>query len=482
VAKPRRVLIVGSGAGGATVALELARQGHSVTIVEEGQPVQYDRLHRNISRATTDYYRYGGALPILAKPMVAFVEGKAVGGTTTINGGLFWRTPRFVLQRWRGEERVSDELVDAYDRHFTELESIQNVTFFNPPTGNLDSRAMKAGADALGWKAVEVPRSLKGCQQANRCPAGCPTGAKRSVDLTCLKEAEARGVELLTGLRAVEIKHAGGAFKSLSARASTGEKRELQADDLFLCAGAIQTPSLLRASGVKRNIGDTLSLHVNLKFLVYFKAPVHAENGTMFTYQVQQFIEDGILMMPTNFNRAWALGAVESRLPIASRDMDRLLSHSAIITTQVRPSGRGKVRRLGPLGTLASFDFVPEDFALMTRALRLSAELFFASGATHFYPPIAEAGPVSSLEEFDRQLSAPGLASRLELISVHAMASCPMGGDDRFPVDHAGLLRGFSNIRVADASVLPTNVGESPQGTIMYFARHISEQFCHLHG
>jgi choline dehydrogenase-like flavoprotein len=463
-------------------ALELVRQGHKVTVVEEGRPVRYDRLDPNISRATIDYYRYGGALPIIAKPMVAFVEGRAVGGTTTINGGLFWRTPSFVIDRWHRESCVSSEQFYSYDRHFTALEALQSVTYFNPPSGNLDSRAMKAGADSLGWKVVEVPRSLKECRQSNRCPAACPTGAKQSVDLTCLKEAVARGVELLTGLRAVKIKHENGAFMSLLARTPNGEARELRADDLFLCAGAIQTPALLRASRIRRNIGDSLSLHINLKFLVYFGTPIYAENGTMFTYQLQQFIEDGILVMPTNFNRAWALGTVESRLPIATCDMDRLISHSAIMTTQIRPSGRGKVRQLGGLGTLATFAFTSEDFALIRRGLRLSAELFFASGATHFYPPIGNSGPISSLEQFDRLLKAPDFVSQLELISVHAMASCPMGGDERYPVDHSGRLRGFSNIRVADASVLPTNLGESPQGTIMYFARHISEQFGHLHG
>jgi choline dehydrogenase-like flavoprotein len=482
VAERKNVIVVGSGAGGAVAAYELTKSGHNVTIIEEGGRIAYDTLDPDIGRATVNYYRYGGALPILAKPMIGFVEGRAVGGTTTVNGGLFWRTPSFVLDEWVKAGQIPQKLYDDYDRHFTELEAHQNVTYFNPESGNLDSRAMKAGADALGWKVVEVPRSLKNCQQRNRCPAGCPSNAKRSVDLTYLDEALTAGAHLLTHRRAEKFRHKNGVFQSLLLRNANGQTDEIAGDCLVLSAGVMQTPALLRRSGVSKNIGNALSLHANLKCLVFFREAVNAEIGTMFTYQVQEFIEQGILSMPTNFNQAWALGAVESRLPIGQNDADMLMSHSAIIITQIRPKGRGIVRTLGPFGTIATFSFTREDYALMRRALRLSGELFFASGATHFYLPVAGSGPIASMAELDQLLVAPDLIDNLELISVHAMSTCPMGADESAPVNHEGVLKGFSNIHIADASVLPTNIGESPQGTIMYFARHVAESFNRLHG
>ena len=56
--------------------------------------------------------------------------------------------------------------------------------------------------------------------------------------------------------------------------------------------------------------------------------------------------------------------------------------------------------------------------------------------------------------------------NRLDMLSVHHMSSLPLGEKI---VDLDGSLRGFPNIFIADASLLPSIVGESPQLTIMAF-------------
>jgi choline dehydrogenase-like flavoprotein len=65
------------------------------------------------------------------------------------------------------------------------------------------------------------------------------------------------------------------------------------------------------------------------------------------------------------------------------------------------------------------------------------------------------------------------------MISVHAMSSCPMGVEVDSIVDTSGRLNGNKNIIVSDASVLPTNIGESPQGTIMAMSHEILSRNLH---
>jgi choline dehydrogenase-like flavoprotein len=106
--------------------------------------------------------------------------------------------------------------------------------------------------------------------------------------------------------------------------------------------------------------------------------------------------------------------------------------------------------------------------------------LLFRAGAVELYLPVAGSPAVRSQAELDGLLAAarPG---RFEIQTVHVMASCPMGSDPaRSLVSPAGRLWEARNVFVSDASMLPSNIGESPQGTIMAFAheiwdRHLAE-------
>src|SRR5215468_1957356 len=96
-------VVVGTGAGGATAAARLRDGGLDVLMLEEGA------LHRTES-FTTDpitmirrLYRDAGTSMILGNPPIIFAEGRCVGGSTVINGGMTWRTPEPVLARWERE-------------------------------------------------------------------------------------------------------------------------------------------------------------------------------------------------------------------------------------------------------------------------------------------------------------------------------------------------------------------------------------------
>lgn len=102
------VAIVGSGAGGATMAAELADAGIDVVIVEEGGYHPTESFTAEAGRALRTLYRDGGAGLALGRPPVLFSEGRCVGGSTVVNGGMSWRTPPEVLERWARDEDVAE--------------------------------------------------------------------------------------------------------------------------------------------------------------------------------------------------------------------------------------------------------------------------------------------------------------------------------------------------------------------------------------
>src|SRR5262245_32905501 len=120
-------VVVGSGAGGAVAAARLRDAGLDVLILEEGG------LHR-VETFTTDpatmiqrLYRDAGTSMIFGKPPIIFAEGRCVGGSTVINGGMSWRTPEDVLARWERELRLDGTGPKAMEPYFAQAERILHV-------------------------------------------------------------------------------------------------------------------------------------------------------------------------------------------------------------------------------------------------------------------------------------------------------------------------------------------------------------------
>ena len=195
------VVIVGSGAGGATMAAELADAGIDVVMVEEGGYHPTESFTAEAGRALRTLYRDGGAGLALGKPPVLFSEGRCVGGSTVVNGGMSWRTPPQVLDRWARDEDLVAIGERDMEPYFAKVESRISVGFQDPETIGRDAQLLKAGADAKGWKIIPNLRNQLHCAGTNNCTNGCPTGAKRSMLVTSVPRALARGARLFADCR-----------------------------------------------------------------------------------------------------------------------------------------------------------------------------------------------------------------------------------------------------------------------------------------
>ena len=94
------VVVVGSGAGGAAAAKELAEAGLSVAVLEEGPYVTSEAFDAPPWERFIRLCRDGGMTVAVGKPLIPMPLGRAVGGTTLVNSGTCFRTPRKVLDEW----------------------------------------------------------------------------------------------------------------------------------------------------------------------------------------------------------------------------------------------------------------------------------------------------------------------------------------------------------------------------------------------
>jgi choline dehydrogenase-like flavoprotein len=461
-------LVVGSGAGGALTAARLAEAGHDVVLVEEGPHVDQSTIDPFSLDQMGTQYRHAGVSAALGRPPVAYAEGRCVGGGTEINSGLYHLAGPELLAEWREGWKVGDldpATIAAFAREPEAALTVQPLPVGRAPAA---STLLSDGARALGWSAMEVPRWF-------RYDDGGANGYKQSMSRTYVPRAVAAGARLLAGTRVDAVLTRRGRAVGARATGPGGEPLTVHADLVWVCAGAIATPALLQRSGLRRGPGKTLSMHPTVKLVARFDRSVEAALDVP-VHQVKEFGPDlsfgGSASRPGYVALALA-DDWEARRALLD-EPERL----AVYYAAIRPrSASGSVRMVpGLRDPLVTFRLTRADLGLLASGLRRLSHLMLAAGATSVHPSLPGGGTIRTADDV---AALPSTLSRAtKLMTVHLCSSVPMGEDPaRCPADSYGRVRGVANLRVNDASLLPSAPGINPQGTIMAVAARNCAQF-----
>lgn len=465
------IIIVGSGPSGAMMAYELSKKSNNATsilLVEEGRNSNDEVLSKPISARMLDMYRHGGLYPIYGSPLLALGVGATLGGGSKVNGGLFWRTPNFVLNEWRSGEVLSQNFLTRLEKNFSYIENIMGVKTEESISGyDKDSLILKNISERKKIDVVLARRALKDCQKNNECPAGCPAFAKQSVDLNLIPEAIQSGVNILTNTKVDSVNHKDNSI----ILKSKNSNRKIYYKNLFLNCGATETPKLLKRSKILKKEKLELDLHLNLRTVVEFPQELNSHKGTMFTHQIQEFIEKGYLIMPSNFNEYFFAASIAGFKNSEIEYLFRKYNNLALFILQVRIKSKAKLIRAGFNTYDYFFNLNEKDQVLIKKGLFDMSTLLFSEKAKSIYLPTVSKN--YKIEESNEHKINDLDIKSLKLASVHQMGSVPMGKY----VNERGELIGYPNIYISDSSVLPTSIGESPQLTIMSFAKNIADSF-----
>lgn len=465
-------VVIGSGAGGALTAKFLAEKGREVLILEEGPYVEFEENKCGIVDTFPRVWREGGAIPIMSNTSLVFGEGKCLGGSTQLNAGLLNRMPTEIFESWRNEYQVRDletESVNAYQERIEHLLSAH----VEGDAGNPMGRILRKGAERVHWKCVNVPVAAKE-ENGKRI--------KQNMQQTFLKDAAAAGAKILVNCRVEKILMRGaravGIF-ALRRDSSLPQKITINCKYIFVCAGTIQSSLLLRRSGIKKNIGNSVQFHPTLRVLAEFAEPVSGYAHAMPSFQIKEFAPlltlGASLTSPPFLAAGLALDWEHNKHFMASQD--RL----AIFYVGVKSKALGTARNI-PLGRgsyVVRYSLLPEDAKNLAFGYAKLCELLFAAGAKRLFPAISNTGVIENLSAVKPYLFDSLPLKKLNLVTIHSYGSCPMGErEDYAALDSYGKLRGFDNIYVNDASMLPTSPGVNPQGPIMALAlRNMKKNF-----
>lgn len=477
------VVVVGTGAGGAVVGTELAESGRDVVFVEEGSWIPTESFNPYSSESIPRLYRDAAATVIFGNPPIPYVEGRCVGGSTTINGGMAYRPPERVLAEWGRE--CPDLGPRALEPLFERVERRVMVNPQLPESIGDDNRVMTEGARKMGWSYVVNRRNQEACVGANNCGLGCPTGAKQSTLVSYMPRAMAAGARCLTELRVSRLLIEGGRAVGVVARAvdprtrRPGPEVRVLARAVVVACGAVQTPYLLlghKLGRPSRQLGKNFKCHPNAKVVAIYPHDIRGWRGVSQSAQIRHFHEDGILMAE-NFVSPSVLGAY---LPFhGDRAWELMQRYNQMVVSGVlvEDSSSGTISRSLLGAPFPRYDLQPLDHRRFLRGVKLLTEMHFAMGAEKVILPFFNQHVAESPDDLKKIDELQTDMSTLELFTPHLMGTARMGSrPESSVVDPSGRVWDLPGLYVADASLFPSAIGVNPQITIMALATRVAER------
>lgn len=471
-------VIVGSGAGGATVARTLARAGLATVVLEEGRRWSVDEFRRMhpVDRYA-GLYRGAGATVALGRPPVVLPIGRAVGGSTVINSGTCYRPPVTVQQRWHDEFGLGLADPSRLAGYLSDVEQMLQVAPVPLPIMGRNGQLLLDGARALGWQAAPIPRNAPGCDACCQCAIGCPRNAKFGVHLNALPQACAHGARIVSHSRVECVLHRAGRACGVRARRPDGTLFDVLADTVVVAAGATETPGLLRRSGLGAHprLGHNLALHPAVPMAGRFEEDVVAWRGVLQSAAVDELhASHGVLIEATSTPPGMGSMVYPG---FGAELLDWLDRADRIATFGAMVADRGVGRVFAVRGeTVLGYNITRTDAARLMTALEAMGKLLFAAGAVEVLTGLPAEPVVKSIPELQDALRRANPKS-LHLAAFHPTGTAAAGADAlRCPVDATGRLRGVTGVWVADASILPSCPEVNPQVSIMALALAVADE------
>ena len=227
------VIVIGTGAGGAIIAMELAKANIPVTILERGPYIESkDSFEYYDMKYYDKRFENTNSLDLL--------KTTCIGGSTIVAAG-------------NGVRVLEDEFKELgidLSEEYSEIEELLGIHQMDDAHIGKGTQKFIDCANELGFDAMKMPKFIRDedCKPCGKCSFGCPRDAKWSgkdfVDI-----AVENGAELVTGAEVIKIATANKSIKSVE-YIKDGKEDSIESDLVILAAGAIDSAVILQKSGI----------------------------------------------------------------------------------------------------------------------------------------------------------------------------------------------------------------------------------------
>lgn len=479
------VAIIGSGAGGGISAEILSKVGLKVLLIEEGPLRTSEQFHMLEKDAYPDLYQEAAARKTVDKA-INIMQGRCVGGSTTVNWTSSFRTPQQTFEHWQQHYAVKNIDTHSMTPWFEWVEKRLNIHPWQMPP-NANNSVLKQGMEKLGYHAGAIARNVNGCANLGYCGMGCPINAKQSMLVSTIPTALDQGATLLSRTRAEKLIVKNGKVKAVELRFmdEKGQLRQhlsghVKARHVILSAGAIGSPAILLRSKMtdpEHRIGKRTCIHpVNISAAIFDKK-IAAFSGA------PQSIYSDEFQWPENDAMGFKL-EVPPMHPLITATMIngfgkehlKLMKHFAHFQS-ILALLRDGFHPDSPGGEVSLDDYqypqlhypISERiWQTFKKAYGVMMEVQFAAGAKKVMPIHLDASLCLNWQQAKKMLNnLPMKPLRPRLFSAHLMGGCAMGEDPSIAVVNSQLqYHHAEGLSIIDGSVFPTSLGVNPQLSI----------------
>lgn len=479
------IVIIGSGAGGGTVAKELSelcKKGIKIALLELGARFKPEDNTREEQAMVRQYYFKSGGFQTTSMDMtLAFAKG--VGGSTNVYTGVTFKLPESAVKKWNVKGINLDDLNPRMDKYIKE----NGAHFEQPENINKNNQCFKLGCEKLNWHVEQFAINTRNCVGLATCNLGCAKGAKQGTAIIQIPEAERNGVEVITHCKVnridgneviADITHSDASSQHVAGQYSINAKK------IIVCAGAINTSAiLLRSFGEKFNplIGRYLTCHPASIMVAEHEDQINSTEGPPKNYYSDQFVKsdrfllESCMYFPFSFARTLT-GFGENVDEILHR-YPYLQMTIALILDEAYQYNRVAIDKNGE--PKVHYKLNKEIQSAFVKASIASAQLMFAAGAKRVHVPGSKQFFINrnELDRLDEIIHAKYFKlGQATISSAHLMGGCKMGESAENSVTNSwGKVHGFDHIYIADGSLFPACSEVNPYLTIMALADRVAE-------
>lgn len=486
------VCIVGSGAGGAVLAAELAQAGRSVVLLEEGGHHTKREFDMHEGTMIPLLYQERGSRAT-ADQSIVILQGRCIGGSTVINYTTCFRTPDKTLAHWKSRWGVEGLDATTLGPAWEKVEARLGIAEIRFDQVNKNNRVLWDGCEKLGWQHQLLKRNVRNCRHSGYCGMGCAFDAKQAMHVTYVLDALDAGARVHANARVDGLEREGNRITAVYATVldpatekPTGRTIRVKAKLVSLCGGAVNNPRLLLKSKITEGpVGKKTWFHplavstAEMPYRVegFYGAPQSVSSHHFAEREggkLGYFIECAPVHPVLSSIASPGFGAKHREnmelLPklsaVYAHVIDGFTDEEQGATVSLTPAGNPKVE----------YHYTDSFWESVRDAQKNMARLQLAAGAervsTLHTEPI-EITREADIEKIDR---APLGPNKLMLATAHLMGGCRMGADPREAVVRSDLRHHvIENLYVVDGSVFPTGLGVNPSLTIYGIATHASK-------
>ena len=511
-------IVIGSGFGGSVSALRLSQKGYRVGVLEKGKEWKtkdFPKTSWNIKKYLwlPTFGCYGYQMLTLFKH-VMILHGGGVGGGSLVYANQLLIPPDAVFEsRDWCIEGAKEKLMPHYETARKMLGA--NIS---PQVGKADKLLKEVGMEMTGKdtfhkndvgiffgepdKTVSDPYfdgrgpDRTGCTFCGACMVGCPVGAKNTLDKNYLYLARNLGAKIISETTVTGVKPVFGGYEVITKNTTGFFKKEKQytAKSVIFSGGVLGTVNLLskcKDEGLLPNISDELGnfVRTNSETLVGVKS-----NDKTTTWNDQIAITSGIYPDDTThieivrYNKGSDL--MLNLYTIMSEGGGKMPRFISFLGNIVKHPLRF-IRLLWPLGKAVSISvllvmqtdknhlklkYKPKWWRLGGKSINSEIPEGFERSPS--FIPIAN----ETARRLAKKMDGIPLSSFPEVIlntstTAHILGGCCMGDSAKDGVvSNKGELFNYSNLYVADGSVVSANLGVNPSLTITALSEHIMSQ------